>query len=176
MLMESQIAQALNVLLEKLGFLHSQRKTKECIITFMRWTEHYLTSECDGCGEDLQVESLNVKDPEQTLSGYVQVERGWCLDLTGHYGGFTDDMEESRLRHVSLCHACCLKIARMLPNLFTEKNGNHSMDYRLLQENNNSSCCEFAWGIDDHGCTVVGDGAGGWIERVSPAGDLIGDA
>lgn len=74
---------------------------------------------------------------------------------------FTDDMEGKRHSHVSLCHDCCVKLARLFPRIF-RPGGYHSINYRQLKDTNNRSCCEYAWtSIDDevHG----GDGKGGWI-------------
>lgn len=133
-----------------------------------------LTDECDSCGSDIRIipaPGLST-DPEQTMSGYRQVENGWCLNLTGGYAEFSDDcfVENSPLLYVVLCHDCCLKIARMLPNLFPPGAGTHSPH---TENSSDESCCEFNWSIDAHGCTVVGDGKGGWIERIAPSGEII---
>lgn len=107
-------------------------------------------------------------DEEQTLTGWLQVERGWCLDLSGSYNMFTDLVLEDRsfLSNVSLCHDCCLKITRALSGVFAGQSGMHSTS-------STTSCCEFSWSIDEHGCQVHGDGNGGWIEVIGPDGIII---
>ena len=134
----------------------------------------YLIDECDSCQADVRlvIPPGMSTDPEQTLSGYRQIENGWCLNLTGGYGEFADDCfeENSPLQHVVLCHDCCLKIARMLPSLFPPGAGTHPP---LANSGSDESCCEFNWSIDAHGCTVVGDGNGGWVERIAPSGEII---
>lgn len=76
---------------------------------------------------------------------------------------FTDDMGGERLPNVSLCHDCCVKLARLFPRIFSP-GGYHSIDYRQLRDTDGASCCEFAWSsVDD--VVYIGDGAGGWIKR-----------
>lgn len=132
-------------------------------------------SDCDNCGADIQVIGTGTPPEDGTLTGYAQVENGWCLDLTGGYAMFTDDgfNERSILRHVALCHECCLKIARALPGIFGTQGGMHSMSVDEKEKTGGKSCCEFTWDSDGHGCMVYGDGQGGWTEVVAPDGTII---
>jgi hypothetical protein len=128
----------------------------------------YVRSDCDNCGADIRVMATGSPDEEQTLTGWLQVEHGWCLDLSGSYNMFTDLVLEDRsfLSNVSLCHDCCLKITRALSGVFAGQSGMHSTS-------STTSCCEFSWSIDEHGCQVHGDGNGGWIEVIGPDGIII---
>jgi hypothetical protein len=132
----------------------------------MTWRDdHYLTIECDGCGENTYVPNYKNEDKEKSISAgeFQQIDNGWCLDFTGGYGMFTDDISGNRHKHVSLCHDCCVKIAQLFPRIF-ETSGYHSVDYRQLRDTDNRSCCEYAWtSIDDE--LYVGDGKGGWKKR-----------
>jgi hypothetical protein len=132
-------------------------------------------SDCDNCGADIKVMPTGSLDEEQTLTGWAQVENGWCLDLTGGYAMFTDDALEKRsaLGNVLLCHDCCLKIARALPGIFGTSRGMHSMSVDEKEKTGGKSCCEFSWDSDGHGCMVYGDGHGGWTEVVAPDGTII---
>jgi hypothetical protein len=134
-----------------------------------------LPSDCDNCGADVRVMATGATDEEQTLTGWVQVENGWCLDLSGGYGMFTDLAldDGSFLHNVSLCHECCLKIARALPGIFGKTGGMHSMSIDEKEASGGKSCCEFSWDSDGHGCMVYGDGHGGWTEVVAPDGTII---
>lgn len=112
----------------------------------MNIRDKYPTRECRNCGEQTPCDVYNETLPHN----------GFCLDLTGHYGGFTDDVE-GEFSKVLLCHDCSLLLARALPGVFG-KGGYHSM----LSDETEKSCCEFAWStIDDK--THVGDGKGNWI-------------
>lgn len=141
--------------------------------------DNYPNTECSNCGGDCTYDSLEahrllVADlpiDELTINefDYVAVNNGWCLDLTGHYGGFTDDLDHKLLR-VTLCHDCCLAVARALPGVFDpRKGGSHSMFY----DEAHTSCCEFAWGTDENGDITRGDGEGGWkkVDDVSDKED-----
>lgn len=114
-------------------------------------------------------------DEEPTLTGRVHVQSGWCLDLTGGYGMFNDDIGAPGFstNYVTLCHDCCLKVARALPGIFTTRRGMHSMTDDEKEKTGGKSCCEFAWSTDEHGCSVIGDGHGGWVEVVGPDGTII---
>lgn len=134
--------------------------------------ERYLFVECDNCGEATPCEpgpsaTLPLTDEDHEISipsdRYVQVENGFCLDLSGHYAGFTDDMFGEELSRVVLCHDCSLAVARALPGIFKKGSGHHSMTTQA-EILHHGSCCEFAWRIsDDKSCTLIGDGDGGWI-------------
>lgn len=132
----------------------------------MTWRdEHYLTIECDGCGENAYVPNYKNEDKEKAITAgeFQQIDNGWCLDFTGGYGMFTDDMGGKEHPHVSMCHDCCVKLARLFPRIF-RPGGYHSIDYRQLKDTDGASCCEFAWRlIDDE--VHVGDGKGGWIKK-----------
>lgn len=128
--------------------------------------DKYQITECDNCGGDcviydLMADENNAVAPHQ----YVPVDRGFCLDLSGHYGGFTDDMEGLNSARVILCHDCSLAVARALPGIFTSGTGHHSM----FADEEHTSCCEFAWRTERSSSgeclTYVGDGAGGWIQK-----------
>ena len=133
----------------------------------MSWRDNFLVVECDGCGEDALVPNYKNEDQEKSFEPheYVQVDRGFCLDFSGHYGGFTDDMEGARGRAV-LCHDCCVKLARLFPKIFPPESGFHSIHYKILEETNHQSCCEFAW-MTLAGETWYGDGSGGWTKKLS---------
>lgn len=114
--------------------------------------DRYPKTTCRNCKAEVACESNNHNLPHG----------GFCLDLTGHYGGFTDDIEGDFLR-VVLCHDCSLAVARALPGVF-EGGGYHSMFY----DEEHTSCCEFAWSVDksdDEGRLLIGDGKGGWVPR-----------
>jgi hypothetical protein len=95
---------------------------------------------------------------------YLPADNGFCLDLTGHYGGFTDDINGD-LSNVVLCHDCALAVARVLPGVFKKHYGHHSMRNSELKTRNDESCCEFAWKSDANRGIYIGDGNGGWIKR-----------
>lgn len=128
-------------------------------------------TECDNCGADcnfisnearkLNIAGKPVDDVTIGESDYVQVVQGFCLDLSGHYGGFTDFyLGGGNLRRAVLCHDCCVAVARALPGLFKPNTGHHSMFYDV----GDNSCCEFSWRFDpETGDSMVGDGKGGWI-------------
>jgi hypothetical protein len=135
--------------------------------------DKYPVTECDNCGADctymsaeaMQFQSEGRSFDELALSedAYVAVHGGYCLDLTGHYGGFTDDLERSNLSRVILCHDCALAVARVLPGIFGKSGARHSMFF----DEEHTSCCEFAWKFDkdESGKTTSlnGDGKGGWV-------------
>lgn len=134
----------------------------------------YPVTDCDNCGEATSYESLEAHklraagesfdDITITEGSYVPVHNGLCLDLTGHYGGFTDSAFDSERSHrnVVLCHDCSLKVARALPGIFPKGSGLHSM----FSDEEHTSCCEFAWSLEkDTDVTLVGDGKGGWVPR-----------
>lgn len=147
--------------------------------------DNYPVTECDNCGGDCHIydivkpnDDLSFEDPSDPTSylersvdphEYVPVERGFCLDLSGHYGGFTDAMGPSGLHRVVLCHDCSANVARALPGIFRSGRGHHSM----FSDEEHTSCCEFAWTFDpdsppdEDGRRVVmtGDGSGGWVAR-----------
>ena len=116
---------------------------------------------CSNCGEQTPCD-----DGAMTVNGEKPLlpHNGFCLDLTGHYGGFTDDIDGT-LAFVVLCHDCSLAVARVLPGVFKKTTGWHSM----FSDETHTSCCEFAWTYDatnDNEVEVmIGDGAGGWIPR-----------
>jgi len=134
----------------------------------------YPVTDCDNCGGAVSYESFeahklrnegasfdDITIPE---GAYVPVHTGFCLDLSGHYGGFTDsvfDYDKSN-RNVILCHDCALKIVRALPGIFPQGSALHSM----FADESHTSCCEFAWALEkDTDVTLVGDGKGGWVPR-----------
>lgn len=130
-----------------------------------------VVSDCDNCGADIQVLTSGASDEEErTLTGHVQVRSGWCLNLTGGYGMFNDDVSivesvvEVPTDNVALCHDCSLKIARALPGVFSSRNGLHSMTADEKEKLGGKSCCEFAWEINENGDEVIGDGWGGWVK------------
>lgn len=132
----------------------------------MTWRDdHYSTIECNGCGENAYVPNYKNENKEKSISAgeFQQIDSGWCLDFTGGYGMFADDMGGIYLPRISLCHDCCVKLAQLFPRIF-RPGGYHTIDYRQLKDTNNRSCCEYAWtSIDDE--IHVGDGKGGWIKK-----------
>lgn len=145
----------------------------------------YIAVDCDNCGGDAWVPgSFLGANPEDfplgdhwhetsvTSGKHLPIDNGFCLDLSGHYGGFTDSIE-GRLENVILCHDCSVAVARALPGIFSKNTGHHSMNSYEEAERNGASCCEFAWSTDASGCVVVGDGNGGWIQRYDPDGNII---
>lgn len=134
--------------------------------------DKYPVTECDNCGADCVFDSIEAhkllsegRSYDELVvreTDYVAVNNGFCLDLTGHYSGFTDDMG-GKLSHVVLCHDCSLAVARALPGIFKPSSGHHSMFY----DEAHTSCCEFAWSIDHKTKEIlVGDGEGGWKKDV----------
>ena len=134
----------------------------------MNARDRYPVAECDNCGEGCAYESMEahklltqgVSFDELTISDgeYVAVQSGFCLDLSGHYGGFADDMPGGKLARVILCHDCALAVARALPGIFKRGEGHHSMFY----DEAHTSCCEFGWtSIESQ--VYVGDRKGGWV-------------
>jgi len=115
---------------------------------------------CANCSAALTVTYVDRR------TGYVQVDSGLCVDLSGGYAEFCDYAPEQN--RVLLCHDCSLIIARALPGVFRPGSGMHPH-----VENGLESCCEFGWSIDGSGCTVVGDGNGGWVQKYDPDGRLI---
>ena len=135
-----------------------------------------LMGECDNCGGDLRIFSFKNEPLEDaTVTGYQQVESGWCLDLRGGYGEFTDESLDnvSTMAHVALCHDCALIIARALPGVFRPQSMFHSMSATELDETDGKSCCEFSWNTNGDGCLYVGDKDGGWTAKIDPAGNMI---
>jgi hypothetical protein len=136
--------------------------------------DRYPKTRCDECGstvyvhDEKYVEEVDIDLPRET---HAQVVNGMCLDLSGGYGMFTDEIFDTRgRRHTVLCHDCFLKVARALPNLFPAGTGLHS----LFSDEREKSCCEFAWKMagaktpeEDDELVVVGDGNGGWTLPVS---------
>lgn len=103
---------------------------------------------------------------------YLPVDNGFCLDLTGHYDGFTDDISGD-LSHVVLCHDCSVALARALPGVFGSNIGHHGIWTPEFVANGGASCCEFASYTDDNGCHLIGDGNGGWIKKYDSDGNPI---
>ncbi len=135
-----------------------------------------LTGECDNCGGDLQIFSFKNEPLEDvTVSGYIQVESGWCLNFTGGYGEFTDEALDAAptFAFVALCHDCALAVARALPGVFRPQSMFHSMSATELDRTDGRSCCEFAWNTNGDGCLYVGDKDGGWTAKIDPAGNMI---
>ena len=110
----------------------------------------YLLNVCRNCGEQTPVNTYNEYLPHN----------GFCLDLTGHYGGFTDDVENT-LSRVVLCHDCSLLLARALPGVF-----NGTSYHSMFFDEESTSCCEFAWKSDEEDkenkAVLNGDGFGDW--------------
>ena len=106
----------------------------------------------------LQREGKSIENFVPGENDYVAVSQGFCLDLTGHYGGFTDDLEGSSLSRVILCHDCSLSLARALPGIFKPGSGHHSMFY----DEAHTSCCEFGW-TSVESQVLVGDRKGNWV-------------
>ncbi len=140
----------------------------------MATRDKYPVTDCDNCGEAVIYENLeahklfaageSVDDITIPEESFVPVHNGFCLDLSGHYGGFTDSLFDlgKTNRNVILCHDCSLKIARALPGIFPKGKGLHSMFW----DEEHTSCCEFAWTSEkDTDVTLVGDGKGGWVPR-----------
>jgi hypothetical protein len=136
----------------------------------------YLFVECDGCGNTAYADPpmgmrlpLTEEDHQMTIDEtmYVMVDNGLCLDLSGHYGGFTDEAHGGAQGRVILCHNCSVKIARLLPGVFRRGDGYHSMTDMQRYIHNGGSCCEFAWTTEGatEGEYLVGDGCGGWTTR-----------
>ena len=137
----------------------------------------YVFVDCDNCGNTTYADPpmgvrlpLTDEDHEMSISdkAYVMVDNGLCLDLSGHYGGFTDDMGGGEQARVILCHDCSAKIARLLPGVFKRGRGYHSMNSFEKEIYDGKSCCEFAWTtVSDAapGEYLVGDGYGGWRLR-----------
>lgn len=145
----------------------------------------YVIVSCHNCDGDASVHAVALgatnedfpldeswEDMTVPSGKYLPVDTGFCLDLSGHYGGFTDDID-GKLSKVALCHDCALAIARVLPGLFKKYSGHHSMTNAELEARDGGSCCEFAWKSDASGCTCVGDGNGGWIQKYDPDGNII---
>lgn len=135
----------------------------------------YVVVSCHNCDGDAAVHANSLgatnkdfpldeswEDMTIPAGKFLPVDTGFCLDLTGHYGGFTDDINGD-LSNVVLCHECALAIARVLPGIFKKHSGHHSMTASELEAHGGGSCCEFAWRSDGNGGTLVGDGNGGWI-------------
>ena len=150
-------------------------------VTYEDMLERYAVVTCDNCdGETfataLDDDGMPAKLPlgpewrEKTMphGRYISVDNGFCLDLTGHYGGFTDDMHGDQYR-VVLCHDCALAVARALPGIFQRFRGHHSMTAYDSQQRGEKSCCEFSWKINPQTKEVlIGDGNGGWIADPHP--------
>lgn len=134
-----------------------------------------LIGECDNCGGDLRIFNFANLDEDATVTGFQQVESGMCLDLTGGYGEFLDEVLEagSEFKHVMLCHDCSLLIARALPGVFKSQSMCHSMSATELDKTGGKSCCEFAWNTNGDGCVYAGTADGGWIAKIDPAGNMI---
>lgn len=130
----------------------------------------YQITECDNCSGDAWIYDLTSPEPEpgeedKTISPkqYVPVMDGYCLDLTGHYGGFSDSIDGA-LARVILCHDCSVALARALPGIFPPGSAHHSM----FADEDDTSCCEFAWRSDpvkENDDILVGDGKGAWVPR-----------
>lgn len=106
--------------------------------------EELPTANCSECGA-----IVKAVFPTKSETGYFQVDRGLCLDLTGHYGGFNDDIRAmfgDEPRYAILCHDCSLRVFQALPN-FT-KNGlgmNHPAEF------GGGACCEYGYDPDNCG-------------------------
>ena len=95
------------------------------------------------------------------------IDYGWSFNhlALGHYGGFTDcvpdsgdDWDDPKYT-VHICHDCCHKLIKALPNIFRKALGNmgcHPGDIR------NPSCCEYAWAFDGSGFNYRGSADGSW--------------
>ncbi len=157
--------------------------TREVILTPMKLSSEeerklgYVIVSCHNCEGDTAVHAhalgatnedfpLDESWEDMTIpSGkYIPADNGFCLDLTGHYGGFTDNIDGD-LSNVVLCHDCALAVARVLSGIFKKHDGHHSMTNSEFEARNGGSCCEFAWKSDLNGGTYTGDGNGGWIDR-----------
>ena len=125
----------------------------------MTFRQNYKTTSCDNCKKDVLYFDFTNSD-DSAEQKYYQVHNGLCLNLSGHYGGFTDDIEDSGRYRVTLCHDCCLAVARVLPNVFPQGKASHSM----FHDESSTSCCEYAWDVKENDDQVyIGDGKGGWV-------------
>lgn len=90
---------------------------------------------CDMCEKEYESDEFNPSTPD----------RGLDLYLVGGYGLFHDDIENKCEKKVILCHACSLKLVRMIPKFANEKGWHsvsiHSDEYPL--------CCEYSWTFED---------------------------
>lgn len=130
----------------------------------------YIAVSCDNCDGDAWVHEHYISgrgekprsDLTITKGQYVQTDGGLCLNLTGGYGEFCDDIRGD-LAAVVLCHDCAVAVARALPGVFSS--GHHSMSGPEIYARDGGSCCEFAWQIHPEipDVTQSGDGKGGWI-------------
>ena len=92
---------------------------------------------CDECGAT--VSRVFEVEPE---NGYFQVKDGLCLDLTGHYGGFDDDVG-SEPRWTVLCHDCSANLMKTLPNATKRALGQAHHTIRT----DGKPCCEYSAGL-----------------------------
>lgn len=90
------------------------------------------TVTCDMCEEQFTECESSVPD------------RGLEVVLVGGYGLFHDDIENKCEKAIVLCHACSLKLVRMIPK-FANSQGWHSVSYRSPDY---PLCCEYSWTID----------------------------
>ena len=87
-------------------------------------------------------------------------DNGFCLDFSGYYAGFSDDIYRSTSDTI-LCHDCSLTIVRALPGIFPAGTPLHSMF--VYEDSDQSSCCEFAWKFGENMDVLIGDGKGDWV-------------
>jgi hypothetical protein len=110
---------------------------------------------CDNCKAEVPSMQFTLDDEKRKLA-----DNGFCLDLSGYYAGFTDDIS-GETSNVIICHDCSLSVVRALPGIFPDGIGLHSM----FNNDDKTSCCEFAWKFDDNMEVLIGDGKGGWVPR-----------
>ena len=67
----------------------------------------------------------------------VQPEDGLVLNLSGHYGGFTDFLEEDEAKYV-LCHDCCAMLLQLFPNIGIQMKNTHPYE-------GEEPCCPWGW-------------------------------
>lgn len=134
--------------------------------------QRHVAVECSNCGGDAWIEAtafgaeaadfpLAPRWHEMTAPvgiEYMPARFGFCLDFTGHYNGFTDDIYGDLYR-TTLCHDCSVAVARALPGVFKKHTGWHPAT-------GDESCCEFCYTFGDEGTTLYGDGNGGWVPQL----------
>jgi hypothetical protein len=106
-----------------------------------KWRRHYLP--CDNCGTIMPTLD-GPNDPNVVPhNDYAQIEFGLCLNISGHYGGFTDKMVTDWLY---LCHDCVAKWLTMFPQIASRFEGGHP-DFRAEGD---LRCCEWSWRFEDY--------------------------
>ena len=93
---------------------------------------------CDECSEPMDIDGC-----EGDSEGYLQVEFGFCLDISGGYGMFTDLMfSDNQDTFIHLCHDCCVSLIRAFPNAFKRfaNQGHHPYE-------GDEPCCEWGWTV-----------------------------